>query len=144
MKTQVEKFQFSHPEGKKVKDIYDFKLKGHDVLRGRSLLWVHFEMVKLFANWSDIGIRKIYYVSTSSLSICQKNFWLCLFLTILDKKHEFLTIFNLNDLYWWDRQSQKILIKMKSLGPKNIFLFPKCYKSSNIDSSGLVQSWVSV
>jgi len=116
MKTQVEKFQFSHPEGKKVKDIYDFKLKGHDVLRGRSLLWVHFEMVKLFANWSDIGIRKIYYVSTSSLSIFQKNVWLCLFLTILDKKHEFLTIFNLNDLYRWETDKVKNFDKNEKFG----------------------------
>ena len=41
-------------------------------------LWLNFEMVFLFPYWLDIGIRKVCYVSTSSLSIFQNCFWLCL------------------------------------------------------------------
>ena len=115
-------------------------------------LRVSYPLCDLTLKWSNffpidrvLGLEKYVMFQHQVCLFPRKCFDFVCFPRFSPKNSNFLLIFDLNGLYWWETDKvKKILTKMKSLGPENIFSSPMCYTSSKIDSCGFVQSYVSV
>ena len=127
--------------------IYDFKLKGGDVLRGRylELLPPFCDLTLKWSNFFPIGwisgLEKYVMFQHHVCLFSRIVFDFVCFPRLWPNNSNFWLFFNLNGLYWWETDKVKFfLTKMKSLIPENIFSSTKCYKSSKIDSCVFVQN----